>query len=65
MFLIFNLCRLNVLPVNDQGIKRGAMITYKLKKLPDAKKLLQISKKNNWEPYNSIASWYLWMALEL
>jgi DNA-3-methyladenine glycosylase II len=65
MFLIFNLCRLNVLPVNDQGIKRGAMIAYNLKKLPDAKKLYQLSKKNKWTPYNSIASWYLWTALEL
>lgn len=65
MFLIFNLCRLNVLPVKDQGLKRGAMITYNLKKLPDAKKLYQLSEKNHWEPYNSIASWYLWAALEL
>jgi DNA-3-methyladenine glycosylase II len=65
MFLIFNLCRLNVLPVNDQGLRRGAMITYKLKKLPDAVKLLRLAKNNKWEPYQSIASWYLWMALEL
>lgn len=65
MFLIFNLCRLDVLPVNDQGIKRGAMIAYKLKKLPDAGKLYQLSRKNNWEPYNTIASWYLWKTLEL
>ncbi len=65
MFLIFNLCRLNVLPVKDQGIKRGAMITYRLRKIPDSKKLIQLSKKNKWAPYNSIASWYLWMALEL
>ena len=65
MFLIFNLCRLNVLPVKDQGIKHGAMIVYDLKKLPDEKKLLKISVQNQWTPYNSIASWYLWMALEL
>ncbi|HSD62773.1 MAG TPA: hypothetical protein VLB50_03210 [Ignavibacteriaceae bacterium] len=65
MFLIFNLCRLNVLPVNDQGIKRGAMTAYQLKKLPDAKKLHQLSEKYSWKPYKSIASWYLWMALEL
>jgi len=38
MFLIFNLCRLNILPVKDLGIKRGAMIVYNLKKLPDEKK---------------------------
>lgn len=65
MFLIFNLSRLNVLPVKDQGIKRGAMIVYNLKKLPDEKKLRQISVKYNWAPYKSIASWYLWMVLEL
>lgn len=65
MFLIFNLCRLNVLPVQDQGIKRGAMIVYNLKKTPDEKKMRKISNKNKWAPYNSIASWYLWMALEL
>lgn len=65
MFLIFNLCRLNVLPVKDQGIRRGAKIVYKLRKLPDEKKLQRISVKNNWSPYNSIASWYLWMSLEL
>ena len=65
MFLIFNLCRLNVLPVKDQGLRRGAKITYNLKKLPDAKKLYQLSGKNHWEPYKSIASWYLWAALEL
>lgn len=65
MFLIFNLCRLNVLPVKDQGIKRGAMIAYKLKKLPDEKKLLKIAHNNNWHPYSSIACWYLWMVLEL
>ena len=65
MFLIFNLCRLNVLPVGDQGLKRGAMIIYNLEKLPDAKKLYHLSEKNNWRPYNSIASWYLWKVLEL
>lgn len=65
MFLIFNLCRLNVLPVKDQGIKRGAMIAYKLKKLPDEKKLLKIAHNNNWHPYSSIACWYLWMVLEI
>ncbi len=65
MFLIFNLCRLNVLPVKDQGIKRGAMIVYGLKSIPDEKKLLRIAAKNRWTPYNSIASWYLWAVLEL
>lgn len=65
MYLIFNLGRLNVLPVKDLGVKKGAMLVYNLKKLPDEKKLLQLSKKYNWSPYNSLASWYLWKSLEL
>lgn len=64
MYLIFNLGRLNVLPVKDLGIKKGAMLVYNLKKLPDEKRIVQLSKKYNWAPYNSLASWYLWKSLE-
>jgi DNA-3-methyladenine glycosylase II len=65
MFLIFTLGRLNVLPVGDLGIKRAAQNVYSLKKMPDERKIFKISKVNNWSPYNSIASWYLWKSLEL
>lgn len=65
MFLIFNLGRLNVLPVGDLGLKRAVMNVYGLKKLPDEKKISRISRKNSWEPYNTIASWYLWRSLEI
>lgn len=65
MFLIFTLGRLNVLPVNDLGIRRAAKIVYDLKKMPDERKILKISRENSWEPYNSIASWYLWKSLEI
>jgi len=65
MFLIFTLGRINVLPIGDLGIRRAAMNLYKLRSLPDEKKLRKLSIKNNWEPYNTIASWYLWRSLEL
>jgi len=65
MFLIFTLNRLNVLPLNDLGIRKGIMKVYKLHKMPDEKRIQAISKKYNWSPYNSIASWYLWKSLEL
>jgi DNA-3-methyladenine glycosylase II len=65
MFLIFTLGRLNVLPVNDLGIKRAIMQVYGLKHLPDEKKIYKISNGNGWHPYNSIACWYLWRSLEL
>jgi DNA-3-methyladenine glycosylase II len=65
MFMIFSLSRLNVLPTGDLGLKRAIMINYRLRKMPDEKKIIQISKKNNWAPYNSVASWYLWKSLEI
>lgn len=65
MFLMFCLARLNVLPVGDLGLKRAIMINYKLRKFPDEKKVEQISKKYNWAPYNTIASWYLWQSLKI
>lgn len=65
MFLIFSLGRLNILPAEDLGIRKGIMKLYRLRKLPDEKKILEIANKNNWSPYFSIASWYIWRSLEL
>ncbi|MCX8056582.1 MAG: DNA-3-methyladenine glycosylase [Ignavibacteria bacterium] len=65
MFLIFSLGRLNVLPTEDLGIRKGIKKLYGLKNLPDEKKVKEIALKNNWNPYCSIASWYIWRSLEL
>jgi DNA-3-methyladenine glycosylase II len=65
MFLIFNLNRLDVLPLNDLGIRKGIRKVYKLRTLPDATRIIALSEKYNWSPFNSIASWYLWKSLEL
>jgi DNA-3-methyladenine glycosylase II len=65
MFLIFCLARLDVLPVGDLGFRKSVMINYKLRKMPDEKKINLISKKYNWTPYRSVAAWYLWQSLSL
>lgn len=64
MFLIFSLGRMNVLPTEDLGIRKGIQRFYKLKKLPDRNEIEQISEEKNWSPYNSIASWCIWQSLE-
>jgi DNA-3-methyladenine glycosylase II len=64
MFLIFCMGRLNVLPVGDLGIKNAVRKTYGLRKIPTEKRIKEISKRNNWAPYESVASWYLWRSLE-
>lgn len=65
MLLIFTLFRLDVLPVGDLGIRKAIQRLYKLRKLPEAGKIRDISKKRGWSPYCSIASWYLWRSLEI
>ncbi|MBN1301264.1 MAG: DNA-3-methyladenine glycosylase 2 family protein [Melioribacteraceae bacterium] len=64
MFLIFTLGRLNIFPTGDLGIKKGIMLNYGLGKLPDESTMLEIARRNNWSPYESVASWYIWKSLE-
>lgn len=64
MFLIFSLARLNVLPYEDLGIRRAVMLQYKLRKMPEGERVMEIAKKNNWYPYCTVASWYLWRSID-
>jgi DNA-3-methyladenine glycosylase II len=64
MFLIFSLCRLDVWPVDDLGIKKAVQREYGLSgkagSLPAAKQLVAFAETMSWRPYRSIVSWYLW-----
>jgi DNA-3-methyladenine glycosylase II len=61
MFLIFHLGRPDVLPVGDLGVRRAAMIAYRLRKLPEPDRLMRLARP--WRPWRSVASWYLWASL--
>ena len=52
MFLIFNLGRMDVLPVHDLGVRRGFQIAYRKRKLPEPEQLERFGEK--WRPYRSI-----------
>jgi DNA-3-methyladenine glycosylase II len=58
MFLMFNLGRPDVLPVDDLGVRNAARRLYRMRKMPDAKRLRALAER--WRPYRSAASWYLW-----
>jgi DNA-3-methyladenine glycosylase II len=58
MFLIFSLARLDVLPVDDLGLRAGVQDRYGLSDLPDKARLTELAE--SWRPYRSIATWYLW-----
>ncbi len=62
MFLMFRLHRPDVLPGGDLGIVVAIQRLYKLRKRPDAKRVLKIGEV--WRPYRSVASWYLWQSLK-
>lgn len=63
MFLIFSMGRLDVLPTGDLGIRNGIYMLYKIKSLPTPEEVTDIAVKNNWSPYQSVASWYIWQSL--
>jgi len=64
MFLMFCMGRLDVLPVGDLGVRNGIMRLYNLENVPDAAEIETIAKNNNWHPYESVASWYVWQSLD-
>ncbi len=62
MFMIFHLQRPNVFPLADIGLQKAILRHYPKVKAPTPENLLKISKK--WHPYRSVATWYLWRALD-
>ena len=64
MFMMFGLGRLDILPVGDLGIRKAIMNLYGLKELPDPAMCVTLANQNNWHPYESVASWYLWQSLD-
>jgi DNA-3-methyladenine glycosylase II len=62
MFLMFHLRRPDVLPVGDQGIRRAVQVQYRMRKLPDAKRLERTARP--WRPYRTLACLFLWSSLD-
>jgi DNA-3-methyladenine glycosylase II len=62
MFLIFQLRRLDVWPVDDYGVRKGWTLAHKLKDLP-APRALQ-AEGDQFRPYRTIAAWYCWRAVD-
>lgn len=63
MLLLFRLGRSDVLPIADLGVQKGYQITYRKRSLPSAKQLLAAGER--WRPHRSVASWYLWRAVDV
>jgi DNA-3-methyladenine glycosylase II len=62
MVLIFTLGRPDVLPVDDFGVREGYRVLFGLDAQPKPRELATLGEA--WAPYRSIATWYLYRAVE-
>ncbi len=63
MFLLFQLRRLDVWPVDDLGVRKGYARAWGLADLPAPKRLTEMGEA--YRPYRSVVAWYCWRAVEL
>jgi len=62
MFLIFNLLRPNVLPLDDLGLLKGISVSYFSGEPVSRSDAREVAA--NWEPCRTVATWYLWRSLD-
>jgi DNA-3-methyladenine glycosylase II len=62
MFLIFDLGRLDVWPVDDYGVRKGWSRIYDLPDLLKPKALM--AEGDRFRPYRTVAAWYCWHAVD-
>ncbi len=62
MFLMFRLGRPDVLPLDDYSLRKAYAKAFGKRALPSPQALEKHGEK--WRPYRTVASWYLWQALD-
>jgi DNA-3-methyladenine glycosylase II len=62
MFLMFQLGRLDVWPVDDFGVRKGFALLHALPEPPGAKQLAPLG--DPYRPHRSVAAWYCWRAAD-
>ena len=60
MFLMFTLCRPDIFPSGDLGLRNA--FSKVIKKGLDQKQMEKFALR--WKPFRTIASWYIWKTLE-
>jgi DNA-3-methyladenine glycosylase II len=58
MLLIFTLGRADVLPVDDLAVRKRIQQVYSLQEMPKKAEIEKLAE--NWRPYSTVASLYLW-----
>lgn len=62
MFLIFHMQRPDVLPMDDIGLQRAISRHYHDSQPVDKRMMIELAR--SWQPWRSVATWYLWRSLD-
>ena len=62
MFLMFNLLRPDVFPLDDLGVQKGIRVNYFNNRKISLKRMKKIGE--TWRHWRSVATWYLWRSLD-
>ena len=62
MFLMFNLLRPDVFPLDDLGLQKGIRVSYFKGRKISLRSMKRIGE--TWRPWRSVATWYLWRSLD-
>ena len=62
MFLIFNLLRPDVFPLDDLGLQKGICVNYFKGRRVSLARMRKLGE--SWRPWRSVATWYLWRSLD-
>jgi len=62
MFLIFNLLRPDVFPLDDLGLQKGIRLSYFKGRKVSLRTMRRLGEA--WRPWRSVATWYLWRSLD-
>jgi DNA-3-methyladenine glycosylase II len=62
MFLMFNLLRPDVFPLDDLGLQKGIRLAYYKRRKVSLGTMRRLGE--TWRPWRSVATWYLWRSLD-
>jgi DNA-3-methyladenine glycosylase II len=62
MFLMFNLLRPDVFPLDDLGLQKGIRVNYFKGRKISLGRMRKLGE--SWRPWRSVATWYLWRSLD-
>jgi DNA-3-methyladenine glycosylase II len=62
MFLMFNLLRADIFPLDDLGLQKGIRVNYFKGRKISLRTMRRLGE--GWRPWRSVATWYLWRSLD-